>query len=97
MRDRVRWLSAVIMLGLVLGNRAARAQAPADSAHAGVDHSAMHHDMAGMDMGDHDHAMPGLYGPYPMTREASGTSWQPDAGRHSGVHVMRGAWMLMFH
>jgi hypothetical protein len=87
----------VLALGLVFGGRPARAQAPADSAHAGMDHSAMHHDMAGMDMAGHDHTMPGLYGPYPMTREASGTSWQPDAGRHAGVHVMRGAWMLMFH
>ncbi|HTL99900.1 MAG TPA: hypothetical protein VL503_02105 [Candidatus Omnitrophota bacterium] len=38
-----------------------------------------------------------MYGSYPMTREASGTSWQPDAARHRGLHVMRGAWMLMFH
>src|SRR5262249_46905227 len=37
------------------------------------------------------------YGPYPMTREASGTAWQPDAARHEGVHIMKGAWMAMFH
>jgi hypothetical protein len=41
--------------------------------------------------------MRGLYGPYGMTREASGTSWQPDAARHDGVHVSAGAWMLMVH
>src|SRR5215471_15003711 len=64
------------------------------AAHAGMDHSAMHHDM---DMGTHEHAMRGVYGPYPMTREASGTAWQPDAARHEGIHVMKGAWMAMFH
>jgi hypothetical protein len=53
------------------------------------------HDMAGMDMGDMP--MTGMYGPYAMTREASGTSWQPDAARHDGVHTMRGAWMAMLH
>ncbi|HXJ68829.1 MAG TPA: hypothetical protein VNM39_07970, partial [Verrucomicrobiae bacterium] len=53
------------------------------AAHAGVDHATMHHDMdTGMDMGAHEHAMRGVYGPYPMTREASGTAWQPDAARH---------------
>ena len=41
--------------------------------------------------------MTGMYGPYPMTREASGTSWQPESTPHEGVHVMRGDWMLMLH
>ncbi|HEV2865776.1 MAG TPA: hypothetical protein VGX37_04620, partial [Allosphingosinicella sp.] len=30
-------------------------------------------------------------------REASGTSWQPDASIHSGVHTSAGDWMLMGH
>jgi hypothetical protein len=42
-------------------------------------------------------AMNGLYGPYPMTREASGTSWQPESTPHEGIHVMRGDWMVMLH
>ena len=42
-------------------------------------------------------AMEGMYGSYPMTREASGTSWQPDSTPHEGVHVMRGDWMVMAH
>ena len=51
--------------------------------------------MAGM---HHDHAaMRGMYGPYPMTREASGTSWQPDRALHQGWHSMRGSWSLMLH
>jgi hypothetical protein len=59
-----------------------------------------HHGTSGIDMTDmHEHGttMAGMYGPYAMTREASGTSWQPDEARHEGVHVMRGAWMLMLH
>lgn len=47
---------------------------------------------------DHQgHEMRGLLGDYPMTREASGTSWQPDATPHSGLHVMHEDWMFMAH
>ena len=60
--------------------------------HAG--HPGMHMGgMAGMAIGEPS----GMYGPYPMTREASGTSWQPDAARHEGVHLARGPWMVMLH
>src|ERR1051326_5974810 len=77
--------------------------APADtSTHAPM--PAMHHhdragmDMAGMDMSHASHAaMHGMYGPYPMTREASGTAWQPDAAEHRGLHVPHGEWTLMLH
>src|SRR5262245_31288498 len=41
--------------------------------------------------------MGALYGPYAMTREASGTAWQPDRARHQGIHAMSGAWTLMLH
>ncbi|HEY2070320.1 MAG TPA: hypothetical protein VGG48_12260 [Rhizomicrobium sp.] len=50
-------------------------------------------DMSGM-------AMPaenGVLGSYPMIREASGTSWQPDAAEHHALHAMLGDWMLMAH
>ena len=43
------------------------------------------------------HAMTGALGPYPMTRESSGTAWQPDASEHSGLMTMAGDWMLMAH
>ena len=77
-----------------MGHAAPPAAAPADP-HAGHDMAGMDHgDMAGMDMG---HAMTGALGSYPMTREASGTAWQPDASAHEGVHLMRGDWMLMGH
>lgn len=42
-------------------------------------------------------AMAGAFGPYPMTREASGTAWQPDTSEHDGVHTIKGDWLLMFH
>lgn len=52
------------------------------------------HEMAGNSM---DMPMTGALGRYSMSREASGTSWQPDATPHSGIHVMQDDWMLMVH
>ena len=40
---------------------------------------------------------PGALGLYPMSREASGTAWQPDSSVHGGVHASAGDWMLMGH
>lgn len=42
-------------------------------------------------------SMSGMLGPYPMVREASGTSWQPDAAGMTGQHHMLGDWMAMLH
>ena len=39
--------------------------------------------------------MSGLYAPYAMTREASGTSWQPDSTPAEGLMGMRGPWSGM--
>ncbi|HUG53014.1 MAG TPA: hypothetical protein VMR21_05415 [Vicinamibacteria bacterium] len=39
----------------------------------------------------------GALGPYPMDREASGTSWQPDAAGMDGLHLWAGSWRLMVH
>ena len=44
-----------------------------------------------------EEAMHGFYGPYPMTRDASGTAWQPEATPMGGLHIMRGDWMIMAH
>ena len=41
--------------------------------------------------------MPGAFGSYPMTREASGTSWEPDATPMDGIMSMQGEWMTMVH
>jgi hypothetical protein len=48
----------------------------------------------------HEHsteAMQGMYGQYPMSREASGTSWQPDSTPLMGKHFTRQDWNLMLH
>ena len=54
------------------------------------------HDMAGMDM-PMPESMVGILGSYPMTRDASGTSWQPDTASHMGIHWMTGEWSMMAH
>ena len=56
-------------------------------------------DMPGMSHEGHTghHALPAFLGPYPMSREASGTSWVPDATPHQGIHATCGAWSLMAH
>jgi hypothetical protein len=53
------------------------------------------HDMSKMQHGAHQ--MAAALGSYPVSREASGTAWQPDASPHAGVMAMRGDWMLMGH
>src|SRR4030095_4152953 len=45
----------------------------------------------------HGMCMDGMYGPYPMDREASGTSWQPEGIPMGGMQWMKSDWMLMFH
>jgi hypothetical protein len=40
-------------------------------------------------------SMPGMYGSYAMTREASGTSWQPESTPMAGIQSVMGAWMTM--
>jgi hypothetical protein len=39
----------------------------------------------------------GALGPYSMTRESSGTAWQPNASAHAGLMEMSGDWILMAH
>jgi hypothetical protein len=71
------------------------AQAPPE-AHA--DHSLMAQmNMPGGEHSGHGMAMTGALGSYPMTRESSGTAWQPDTSEHMGLHVMSGEWTLMAH
>ncbi len=85
------------------------AVSPANDAHAGHNMSGQSaptagdphagHDMTGMDMGGmaHGMAMTSPYGAWPMSRDASGTSWQPDLGQHAGIHTMAGDWTVMTH
>ncbi|HUP67864.1 MAG TPA: hypothetical protein VM145_06615, partial [Sphingomicrobium sp.] len=70
--------------------------------HGGVmDHSQIAHPPMAETKGDphagHAMAVTGAFGPYPMTRESSGTAWQPDESEHSALHVMSGDWTLMAH
>src|SRR5438105_4600912 len=52
---------------------------------------------AGHDMSAMQPAMSGMFGGYPASREASGTSWQPDSAPHLGIHGMYGEWTTMTH
>jgi hypothetical protein len=48
--------------------------------------------------GSHEgHGMTGALGAHPLSREASGTAWQPDSSPHAGVHLKSGEWTLMGH
>ena len=42
-------------------------------------------------------SMQSSFGDYPMTRDASGTSWQPDDAPMDGKHLLLGDWMTMLH
>jgi hypothetical protein len=89
-----RGLFASILAGAWAAGAAAMAQPAMDhSSHDMGAMGAMEH--AGHDMG----AMPatGNLGAYPMTRDASGTSWQPDASSHEGLHAAMNGWSLMGH
>jgi hypothetical protein len=55
-----------------------------------------HGTMGGMEHMGHG-AMKGALGPYPATRESSGTAWQPDTSEHVGIMSMSGDWTLMAH
>ena len=64
-------------------------QVQAEAAHAHGGHG-----------GGDEHAAPGMrgaLGPYPMTREGSGTSWLPDATPQTGSHATYGDWSTMTH
>jgi hypothetical protein len=45
----------------------------------------------------HPMQMTAALGSYPVQRESSGTSWQPDSSGHMGLMSMSGEWMLMAH
>ncbi len=92
---------AVAPLALRAQATGSGAGAPADPAMGG-----MHGDMQGMAgmagmpgmEGMHgEHGMHAFLGPYPMTREASGTAWQPESSPHRGFHFSAGPWQMMAH
>lgn len=67
------------------------------SSMAGHDHSKVNDSkMSDMAMGG-PMTMKSALGPYSMTRNGSGTSWQPEATPMEGLHLMKGDWSLMAH
>ena len=64
---------------------------PAADPHAGHEMSQMNEASTGA------HVMTSPLGPWPLSRDASGTSWQPDESRHGGLHGEADGWMLMGH
>jgi hypothetical protein len=102
-------VDAVLAFALSLGAGAAHAQQPmsgmdmdapasAASPKAAAQSMAMPSaDMPGMDMSGMDmaHAMGGDLGAYPMTRDASGTAWQPDSSPMEGVMGRTHGWAVM--
>lgn len=106
-RLRVAIHAVTLALGGAGAGAAQHHSAPADPAEAerppvGASGPAQHQhpptsmtaaDHAGHDMG----AMTALLGPYPMSREASGTSWQPEMSPHDGVHGRTAGFDLMGH
>lgn len=80
-------------VGWIIGSAcvlAVASRAQEHSTHSMSNHSA-HAEMS------HEMEMSGMYGPYSMTREASGTSWQPEASPMQGLHFMRYDWSFMVH
>jgi len=88
----------------------APAPAPTPDPHAAHDMSGMQmpDETTANAHAGHDMAMPegmvmtkpgwrGVLGSYGMTREASGTSWQPDSSMHDGIHLASGDWTFMIH
>lgn len=61
----------------------------------GMDMSQNGMDMGDMDMGDMAMPMHGALAAYAMSREASGTSWQPDAAPQTGIMLPAAGWMAM--
>ena len=70
---------------------AAQPAAPPAMDHATMDHATMDH--GGMAMS----AMIGTLGPYSMTRDASGTAWQPDSAPMNAIMGRAGGWSTMVH
>ena len=77
--------------------RAAAQTPPPSPAAAGHDHSSMAgHDMSSTASTANDE-MAGALGPHSMSREGSGTSWQPDTTPIAGLHLRQGEWSVMAH
>jgi len=112
LRHRAASLTATALAVTVFMALEAEPAAAQDTSGSGMNGmNGMQGQQSGHDMGQHDMpSMPGVkmpqqggmkmesaFGEYPMTREGSGTSWQPDATPMEGVMLMKGDWMMMVH
>src|SRR5689334_1613000 len=94
--------AAVLSVAMpVLGQQAEEHEHSAEE-HAKHSPSVSPQDLEGdADDAQHDHgamhSMSGLLGGYGASREASGTSWQPEAAPHEGIHGALGEWRTMTH
>ena len=76
-------------------DHAAHGAMPMDGA-APADHAA--HTVTGeVDHAAHLMHMTGALGPYAMTRDASGTAWQPESTPMEAIHGQYGDWATMLH
>jgi len=84
----ISWMAGVLMPTLCM----------AGSMDHGAHESMSAGDMNSVSMVDgQPHSMKAMLGAYSMSRESSGTSWQPDSSPHSGIDFMHGDWMGMVH
>jgi hypothetical protein len=72
---------------------------PPEDQHHAAGHEGHHGSTAAAHPAGHGagHAMAGALGPYPMTRDASGTAWQPDSLPMEAIHGRLGGWSTMLH
>ena len=74
------------------------AQAPPDGEEIpGTTGPTVDHDMSSMATSMSSMSMNSALGNYAMSREGSGTSWQPEATPMSGQHAHKDGWMVMAH
>jgi hypothetical protein len=106
-RFNLHWTVGVLVSVLIT---TVHAQSPVEHQHGEEEHSAEEHkkhspapiSQKELEGDSIDHAsmgdeMTGMFGPYPMSRESSGTSWQPDSALHQGIHEAHGDWMTTTH
>src|SRR5580765_3910281 len=94
--------AVALVAGLAAAAGASGQAADAPAAPAVAASAAAHqHDMSGHDTpatkgvatGEHAAAhMKSALGAYPMSREGSGTSWQPEVTPMTGLHIAEGDW-----
>jgi hypothetical protein len=87
-----RWVARPLLIGMSLVGCATHAADLQGESQAGAPPHVMD---PSMDMSDSGMSMQGAFGPYAMSREASGTSWQPDSAPMEGLQTMSGPWDLM--